>query len=254
MPHDILKQALKQASEEMGFYVSGIGDTKMARERGLISCAEMVRAFLECRKSQTRRIEGLKVLNSEPNRWKLWRTYYNPLEYVFEDLKSPNQNKIKFVKPRLQVGDHVYIKETYGWAWNGHGHECLCYKADDGPTEPQIMRLWDTEQKKWVLEETEESAWPPDKWISSRFMPKLVARLWYRVAAVIDPQQIQAISEEDAIAEGMLAEGTELSNHKHADNPIEQFAQLWNRLHPHPGERWQDNPWHFPYVLERIPK
>jgi hypothetical protein len=233
----------------------------MARELGLICCAEMVKAFLKDRKTNTRRIEGLKVLNDEPDRWKLWATHYNPLEYTFEDLHDTLEKrqsemrgqKIKIIKPRYRVGDEMYIKET--WAM----------RTDTEPDTPKAKHYLRYKAGGTDL----EMEWHNyERWRSSRFMPKWAARLWYRVKAVRDPQRIRDISEEDCIAEGVHAPQcpdcgyTQLDcriqlDHRLCGKPEPQSARvpfgiLWNSLHKKPGARWEDNPWVFPYELKRI--
>lgn len=228
----------------------------MPRELSIIIAPpERIQAIQEGRMTQFRQVIDLPA----DVQWRFLKWNDDGCALFFTDT-NPSHGAI--IKPRYLVGDELWCKEIYGWAMNSHGHQCLCYKADDGPIEPQMMRLWDTEQKKWVLEETEESAWPPDKWNSSHCMPKDFARLWRRVTAVKDPHQIQNISEEDAIAEGIrivhlphkvtLYHVADWPDPMAADIPRGAFYNLWNRLHPKPGERWEDHPWVWPTVFERI--
>lgn len=71
------------------------------------------------------------------------------------------------------------------------------------------------------------------KWKPSIHMPRAIARVWLEVTAV-RPEQLQAITVEDAIAEGL--------QEKHAAwgldglgfwfDPREAYFQLWDRINP----------------------
>ncbi len=104
-----------------------------------------------------------------------------------------------------------------------------------------------------------------------------VRRLWLRVLDVKEPQRIRDISEEDAIAEGIYSHAvraapplhsevlyvapgvtmTSVGGEREKDVPCHHTARaafrvLWDSLHKKPGERWEDNPWVFPYVFKII--
>ena len=216
----------------------------MPRELPILFCTEMIEAFLDGRKTQTRRIEGLKVLNTDPDRWNLWATHYNPLEWAFEDLKSHNDSQLKFIKPRYQVGDHLYAKETWavtrleGIIPGSLEYPNVLYRADSSTLlildQPLVWKYCVPKEKM--------------RWRSSRFMPKWAARIWRKVTDV-RVERVQDISIIDARAEG-IAEYKD-GDHEYANRTsIENFAMLWDRLHKKPGERWADNPYVFAYVLK----
>lgn len=209
----------------------------MPRELPIIFCADMVKAILEGRKTQTRRIEGLKILNEHPERWTFlgWTegkaVFVNATGYPVH------------IKPRYRVGDELWVKEI--WA----------IRTDTEPNTPKAKHY----MRYKVDGEDLEMEWHNyERWRSPRFMPKWAARLWLRVTAVKDPHQVQNIREEDAEFEGCEYFGgypiDELSPRTTVGfkSTIEVFAALWNCLHPKPGERWEDNPWHFTYETKRI--
>lgn len=79
-------------------------------------------------------------------------------------------------------------------------------------------------------------------WTSARYMPRRYARLWLIVLGVRQ-EQVQDISEADAVAEGMVA--TPVAT------PREVFAELWDDIYDNrPGYRWDDNPWVWVYEFE----
>ena len=105
---------------------------------------EMVRAILDDRKTQTRRPR----MGGEP--------------------------------PRYQVGDRLYVRESYAPHYHGPGRHG--YAAD-----------W-TERAADVV--------PRPKWTPSIHMPKAAARIWLEVVSV-RAEEVLDISEADALAEGI---------------------------------------------------
>lgn len=68
----------------------------------------------------------------------------------------------------------------------------------------------------------------------SFFMPRAVSRLTLVVTATkIEP--VQAISHEDAVAEGM-------GIFPHSMSAQKRFSELWDTLHAKPGTTWAENP------------
>ena len=198
----------------------------MARELGLITCAEMVRAFLDDRKKETRRIEGLKVLSEHPSWWK-FLGWTNPKHGVEARFYNSRQRKSEAIKPRYQVGDHLYAKET--WAADRQ------YDSVPPRAIPVGSNIWFPDHLGWKRDKH------MGRVRTGRFMPKKFARIWREVTEAKDPHRLQDISEEDAIAEGSY-----LARDKDDEGG---FVNLWDTLHPKPGERWGDNPWVLPYVL-----
>ena len=222
----------------------------MARELGLISCAEMVQAFLDDRKSETRRIEALRAINEQPGDW-AFAEWIDPGVALFE-----HRNGIDFIriKPRYQVGDHLYAKETWavtrleGIIPGSLEYPNVLYRADSST----LLILDQPLVWKYCIPKEEM------RWRSSRFMPKKFARIWREVTEVKDPHRLQDISPEECIAEGIevsTAHGEPAyylydERLHYTPSPVESFQTLWDRLHPEPGERWGDNPWVLPYVLK----
>ncbi len=100
-------------------------------------------------------------------------------------------------------GDRLWVRECWGLSMNDHAHECLSYRADQGERrEPQMMRLWDPSLKRWELSETESPSDEPEKWRSSRHMPRWASRITLEVLDV-RAERIQEITNEDARAEGV---------------------------------------------------
>lgn len=125
-------------------------------------------------------------------------------------------------KPRYQVGETLYCKETWGLIWN---------------------QLSDDREEKRVIYKSDSKEMPEDNggrgcWKSSMHMPEWASRCHIRIVR-IKAERIQDISEDDA-----MAEGTELINGRYT------FACLWDLINPkHPSS---SNPWVFAYTFEVV--
>jgi len=70
---------------------------------------------------------------------------------------------------------------------------------------------------------------------------ELYGFVWYPAYILllgIRCQQVQEISEADAIAEGVAS--------------VAEYCDLWNTIHRRPGTRWSDNPWVWVYSFELV--
>jgi len=165
------------------------------KEHPILFSAEMVKAILDGRKTVTRRvikeIPPYYIIGNKPQS-------YGPDDYNFYDLAFPIETYPTLVTPRYQVGDLLWVRETW---WQGQGptwgSNCIVYDADKaiGWTEGSHFDITDMRQFKKK---------------PSIFMPKWATRIWREVVSV-RAEQLQEITEDDAIAEGirMYEYGTE---------------------------------------------
>ena len=144
------------------------------------------------------------------------------------------------VKPKYKVGDILWVRETWqsvnGILSNGEQIK-YAYKADgSGWGDYEIT-----------------------KWKPSIFMPKEAARIFLRVMG-IRAERLQDISEEDAIAEGILQIEPEFLPRGWKDylsnpeipfmKPKKSFVSLWQSIN---GEQsWNDNPYVWVIPFERV--
>ena len=89
-----------------------------------------------------------------------------------------------------------------------------------------------------------------------RFLPKRLARPDRFEVVAVGEERLQDITEDQAIAEGAL---DVFAHPVHSCKivqcgacAVEDFKQLWDSLHPAPGERWADNPVVYPHTLRRL--
>ena len=207
----------------------------MTTVRPLLMSGEMVRALLDGRKSQTRR-----VLKPQPS-----AEHYLHLS-VLKDGAAIFRNEHTGYRQDIPMpyapGDLLWVRET--WArWPSDDSEPTFYKADA-----------DNEREGWMD--------PPGiKYRPSIHMPRWASRLTLRVTEV-RVERVQDISEEDALAEGVmrlerrsLMTGEPLYGLHDGygyDKARNCFLDLWNHLNLKRGYGSSENPWVVVIVFEPI--
>lgn len=189
------------------------------KERGILFCADMVRAIQDGRKTMTRR-----VVKPQP---KLIHAIYPDGSIETERLFTRGDQRIHC--PFGEPGERLYVKETWFEDPNWPGvQERVVYQASGESPE------------YWTDTNATETA--TGKWRSSRYMPKWATRIWLEITAV-RVERVWDISEEDAIAEGIechcdVGQG---EYDRCTDDAPTHFARLWESLH---GEgAWERNDW-----------
>jgi len=174
----------------------------MAKELPILFTAEMVRAKREGRKSVFRRV--CKIDN--PGFYRDAILVANGA-YRFNGYGTAD---FKFLKPRYQVGDHLWIKEK--WRINSVG--CVCrehnanhiieieYATMPGDSGSDTKQVCGTPEQLAMARRYYHKH-KENRYGSSRFMPKFAARLWREVVSV-RPERLWDITDEDAIREGIL--------------------------------------------------
>ncbi len=237
----------------------------------IIFNAEMVRAILDGRKTQTRRVIKPQPKHGEPfqivgDKTKDW---YN------ENLHDPTPVfSYRWRCPYGQPGDLLWYKETWRvGAWSEDQHIAVDYKADGFsrrewlpvPDEEQFERLYTqsfNDAKKVGLATDVDGfyQWEPGespcRWRSSRFMPRWASRITPKVKAV-RVERVQDITEEDAIAEGVNGGCLECGGKAPCGcaNPSpdhrDAFIYLWNSINEKRGHAWCLNDWAWVVEFEK---
>ena len=184
-------------------------------DKPIIFSAPMVRALLDGRKTQTRR-----VLKPQPA-WGAPENYQpmsdeDPYWAVFD---------ADHVETRLRVnyapGDRLWVREAIHWTGN------LRFVADDAVVDLDRMPNGFTTSLQRI---------------TSIFMPRWASRLTLTVTEV-RVQRLQEISTDDAIAEGIslpwVAGGTLAVMAQGIAK--DGYRALWNSLHG--PDAWEANPW-----------
>lgn len=212
--------------------------------------AEMVRAILDGRKTQTRR-----PIKSPSGVFQVcWRNIDPDNKWV----EQVDENEIptdKGVNPPYEPGDILYVRETWkSISAVSYEHKILIrYLADDFEQNVKFLPLERYCQFEKYLEKNGNHA--------NIFMPKEAARIFLKVTDV-RIEGIQDIDYNGAIAEGI--EETETYQNKLDYNssvglgtgylPISVFAELWNDLYKEKGYSWELNPWVWVIEFERCEK
>ena len=198
--------------------------TATSPSRGILMQGDMVRAILDDRKRKTRRLRGLKRLNSGPYKdcvdrvdcrdgvWHFWQGEGSSAVLLF-----------KAKCPYGVPGDLLYVKETFA-VLEGVG---VKYKADN-PSQDKPSEYWETPLA------------------SSLSMPKERSRITLEITAV-RPEPVQDISEEDAIAEGCY-HGPGAGNYRDARHIYEG---LWDSINAKTFP-WISNPWVWAISFRRM--
>lgn len=205
-------------------------------DKGVIFSAPMVRALLDGRKTQTRRlikpapfIDDMGNFCAPDRKRQVWNWGQNI------DGTPCLRNFVK--KMPSAPGDRLYVRENF---------QLLSF-GDYLPTksQPADVRFAATDPCADLPVDARGYPWRP-----CIHMPRWASRLWLAVTDV-RVQRLQDISRSDAIDEGV----DELRFHVWRDysldassvaglgDPRESFRTLWNTLHTKPGERWEGNPW-----------
>jgi hypothetical protein len=211
------------------------------REKPIIFSTPMVQAILAGRKTQTRRV--IKI-DDAPENWKISIAGTSIVRTEPYDVKLP----------RYAAGDVLWVRES--WCENRGKY---FYKADNicnGCTEDGIC-LPEGVAKHITCELCEDRD-GYIKWRSPRFMPKEAARIFLLVTNV-RVERVQDITEEDAIAEGVLWERARKINQLETsdsiyDNAKALFMRLWDSINAKRGYGWDKNPWVWVVKFERISK
>jgi hypothetical protein len=208
------------------------------KERGLMFKDVMVRAFLERRKTKTRRL----VKDADRDFWthRGWRPVVScgrVIEWETLDKKHVfGAGAPRPTCPHGIPGDRIYVKETFLW---DNAEYVARYKAEPWMGEPDP----DTAEVHYRASELEPDIFTG--WRSSMFMPRWASRLTFDIVTV-RLERLQEITEEDAKAEGAEVGRYYPGAHRPPTTYREAFEDLWCWLHGR--ESWDANPW--VWVLE----
>lgn len=215
-------------------------------ERGMIFNGEMVRAILDGRKTQTRR----------PIKWK--QTRFTEIGEREDGSKWPWSEDAEHACdfwhpcPFGAVGDRIWVRETWSSDFaNYYPNDRVWYAADNN-------RQLDIEVVDGVrgIYSPESDVHVPFRWHPSIHMPRWASRILLEITDV-RVERLNAISEEDARAEGIIDGGCLNCGEPEpcgCANPepdaTDAFAYLWQSIYGQ--ENWNANPWVWVISFERI--
>ena len=191
----------------------------------------MVKAILDGRKTQTRRVIPLKNNDLIFTGFVVSSTAKNREGYCA--FGKNKEQDLEFIKPKYKVGDVLYVKEKSYFV------DCDCYTP------------WQCSPQGWYA--TDEVSCSGIRCsvetISSIHMRKEHARVFLKVTNV-RVERLQDISVRDIEKEsGWRREIYSYSNKNKAF--LRDYCDFWNST-AKDGYKWEDNPYVFIYEFERI--
>jgi hypothetical protein len=258
------------------------------KERPILFSAPMVRAILEGRKTQVRRVVKPQPTLQYPRR--LERAGEGLVGFAWLDIPADRRDLAGALMERRhcpygQPGDRLWVRETWNLADKDRelidgesvGPEAP-YKGCQGDRKITWVAVYKADFPNTRHPDLSEPRWRP-----SIHMPRWASRITLEVTGV-RVERVQAISEEDAKAEGIHVaqraaepghnsmrqlcnncgkfrylhigtanacpggEGTCYSNHTYKAG----FIWLWEQLNSNRGFGWAVNPWVWVVEFKRI--
>jgi hypothetical protein len=190
----------------------------------MIFNAEMVRAILDGRKTQTRRL-----VNPEPDAPQLLeaRTAESGCVYAIHANRSNvHQGRFRWDCPFGQPGDRIWVRETFASGLSTKS--TLAYRA--------------THKREYL----EDGFYDTIKWTPSIHMPRWASRITLEITGV-RVERLASISSDDARAEGYPA--SRAADGGNID-PWLWFRDLWDGIYAE--QAFKHNPWVWVIEFKRI--
>lgn len=194
------------------------------KERPILFSGEMVRAILDGRKTQTRRIVKKK---------KDWAfgCELAPSELAGEINAGKFSNSI-YGEP----GERLWVRETFTY----DVVERPPYDQAGNPTEEQVVIYKASDRDPGCYD---------GKWKPSIFMPRDACRLTLEILNV-KIERLRDISAEDCLKEGILPHGAMSVYQSNNEARQARFKNLWESING--ADSWEKNPWVWVIEFKRV--
>jgi len=241
------------------------------KERPILFKGDMVRAILEGRKTQTRR-----VVKPQPHdTYEIECGIYHPTvidRHGEEDAGSPIFGaysldgewgcKCLYGQP----GDRLWVRETWGVGTRPHPVEGWVDGVEYRADEPYCDCIEDMPLHR-VSDEIDLSKYDKLGWKPSIHMPRWACRIELEIVSV-RVERLNDISEEDARAEGIADGGCTNCGEPEKSHPVtktgqpwypcevahtdfgDAFAGLWQSING--ADSWSANPWVWVVEFKRV--
>ncbi|MBC4065298.1 MULTISPECIES: morphogenetic protein [Klebsiella pneumoniae complex] len=224
-------------------------------ERGMIFNAEMVLAILDGRKTQTRRVMkvqpesnqlGLLLITDSTKHSDIGKYHWAESNATGNHVRSK-----LFLCPFGAVGDRIWVREGF-------------FPAPlEMQSEPPRKTMWNIayrdgmQMEKLAPAEYNPTIYNYERWTPSIHMPRWASRILLEITDV-RVERLNAISEEDATAEGVPPAGSLLPDYPGTFlTPKGDFAtakvafqRLWESIYGEEG--WKSNPWVWVIEFKRV--
>ncbi|EAO4600131.1 hypothetical protein E5771_12580 [Salmonella enterica] len=205
------------------------------KERGMIFNAEMVRAILDGRKTQTRR----------PIKWK--QTRFTEIAERDDGSLWPwaedceRGGDIWFACPYGEIGDRIWVRETWQVIHDHIDESSHVEYRTYAPSIPKEKdRYWHTVYAEHFGDESREDRGFP--WRPAIHMPRWASRITLEITGV-RVERLNSITESDAEAEGVTDTGF-------GDLLVDGYRYLWKSIYGE--ESWAANPWVWVIEFKRV--
>lgn len=207
------------------------------RERGMIFNAEMVRALLDGRKTQTRRVLTPRQLGLIELAAIGGECY--PLDS--EQQHANSQSYYRQLCPFGDVGDRLWVREAFRVHSKATDVATLVYRASE-------RQSWTQQTRRVPISECNKPV-SPEAWTPSLHMPRWASRITLEITGV-RVERLSSMTEEDARAEGCMGGHDSIPGYMYSATPHEHFHHLWTSIY---GEdSWQVNPWVWVVEFKRV--
>lgn len=203
-------------------------------ERGMIFNAEMVRALLDGRKTQTRRIMKVQpVLNGN-----FYEVFGSAWSKGMTSIPAVPGHSLSTRCPFGAVGDRIWVREGF-------------FPAPlEMQSEPPRKTMWNIayrdgmQMEKLAPAEYNPTIYNYERWTPSIHMPRWASRILLEITGV-RVERLKSISDRDA-----LREGCSTADMKSGDCVADVFARLWASIYG--SDSWNANPWVWVIEFKRV--
>ena len=226
-------------------------------ERGMIFNGEMVRAIIDGRKTQTRRI--VKGTDGAVKFCKEWDINGEEIFVVLGEKDHTGMNPVlgAISCPFGGIGDRIWVRETWSDV-NLEGIPAVAYRADGDVYSLMDDESFLDEDGAFNYDEPRVTkyhfaAWYSDliggiegDWRPSIHMPRWASRILLEITD-IRVERLSSVSDEDAGKEGYPADPSPFGG------PMDKwlwFRQLWDGIYP--KHSFKHNPWVWVIEFKRI--
>lgn len=195
------------------------------KECPILLNAEMIRAVLDGRKTQTRRMLSPRQLKMIDAASSIGECY--PLESGHQHENS--QSYYREWCPFGAVGDRLYVREAHS--------------VRVEPSEYSPGAVWYRESdigRKW------EGA---IRWTPSLQMPRWASRITLEITGV-RVERLNSMTESDALSEGCHGGHGSIPGYMYSASPHEHFHHIWESIYG--ADSWQANPWVWVIEFKRV--
>lgn len=209
------------------------------KERPILFSGPMIRAILDGRKTQTRRVVkprfGGKIIG--------WGGQGVAMESIgiIDGCENIKANLCPYGKP----GSTLWVREAWAETDLYDGTPVIAYKSGgyvpigkDGQDRDRLIMDW--------ASRSADPDWHVDKWRPSIHMPRWASRILLEVTDV-RVQRVQDISESDCWAEGCEGYDDDVTG---GMSGYREFSSLWESIHG-PGA-WERNDWVWAVTFKRV--